>query len=107
MKKLIVGVVTVTLLIIQSTLVLGAEKVVVIPLGSNIAGSKSYVWISGNGVQPFHQSDTTIIDMMNNGGAKIYQGKIQAKKMNATRYHFRSFSRLSSDRYRTGYLLEG
>lgn len=81
MKKFIVGAVTVSLLILQYTLAVGAEKVVVVPLGSNkIAGSKSYVWISGNGVRPFHQGDSTIIDMMNNGGAKIYRGGDIGKK---------------------------
>lgn len=35
--------------------------------------AKSYVWISGNGVRPYLQSDTTRIDMDTVGGAKIYR----------------------------------
>jgi hypothetical protein len=34
----------------------------------------SYVWISGNGVRPYHQDDSTIIDMNTIGGARIYRG---------------------------------
>jgi hypothetical protein len=32
------------------------------------------LWISGNGVRPFHQSDSTIIDMNTIGGAMITRG---------------------------------
>jgi len=57
------------------------NKVVVVPLNSNnVAGSTSYIWISGNGVRPYHQSDSTIINMMNNGGAKIYRGSAPGNK---------------------------
>ncbi len=34
----------------------------------------SYLWISGNGVRPFHQSDATVIDMDTIGGAMIRAG---------------------------------
>lgn len=44
--------------------------------GSGIIQStaQSYVWISGNGVRPFHQSDSTVIDMDTKGGALVYCG---------------------------------
>jgi hypothetical protein len=34
----------------------------------------SYLWISGNGVRPFNQTDSTIINMTNYGGAEILRG---------------------------------
>lgn len=34
----------------------------------------SYLWISGNGVRPYNQNDSTIIDMNNHGGADIRRG---------------------------------
>jgi len=40
----------------------------------------SYVWISGNGVRPMYQTDTTIIDMTNYGGASIKRGGLPLKK---------------------------
>jgi len=42
--------------------------------------AQSSLWISGNGVRPYHQNDTTIIDMDTIGGAKIYSGAIVANK---------------------------
>jgi hypothetical protein len=36
--------------------------------------AKSYIWISGNGVRPWHHNDTTYIDMDTIGGAKVYPG---------------------------------
>ncbi len=44
--------------------------------GSGIIQSSalSYVWISGSGLKPYHQADSTIIDMDTIGGAKIYRG---------------------------------
>ncbi len=44
--------------------------------GSGVIQSSalSYVWISGSGVRPYHQSDTTIIDMTTIGGARVYRG---------------------------------
>ena len=36
--------------------------------------ANSYLWISGNGVRPFHQSDSTIIDMDTVGGARVTGG---------------------------------
>lgn len=38
------------------------------------SSKESYVWISGNGVRPYRQSDTTIIDMNTVGGARIMRG---------------------------------
>lgn len=38
------------------------------------SSAKSYVWISGNGVRKFHQSDPTVIDMDTTGGAKVFLG---------------------------------
>lgn len=40
----------------------------------------SYVWISGNGVRPYHQSDSTIIDMTTIGGARIIRGATSGDK---------------------------
>jgi len=38
------------------------------------SSAKSSVWISGNGVRPYHQNDGTIINMDTTGGAKILRG---------------------------------
>jgi hypothetical protein len=40
----------------------------------------SYLWISGNGVRPYHQADSTIIDMDTVGGAKITRGATAGTK---------------------------
>ena len=46
-----------------------------ISAGGRITSTEpSYVWISGNGVRPMYQTDTTIIDMTNYGGASIKRG---------------------------------
>ncbi|MCL4263910.1 MAG: hypothetical protein KJ069_11875 [Anaerolineae bacterium] len=44
--------------------------------GTGIIQSEAptYLWISGNGVRPYHQTDSTIIDMDTIGGALIYRG---------------------------------
>lgn len=44
--------------------------------GTGIIQSEAptYLWISGNGVRPYHQTDSTIINMDTIGGALIYQG---------------------------------
>jgi hypothetical protein len=42
--------------------------------------AKSYVWVSGNGVRPYHQSDSTIIDMDTTGGAMVTRGASAGKK---------------------------
>jgi hypothetical protein len=42
--------------------------------------AKSYLWISGNGVRPFHQSDSTIIDMDSVGGAFVKRGADAGRK---------------------------
>ncbi len=39
-----------------------------------VRAAQSYLWISGNGVRPFHESDSTVIDMNTNGGARVYRG---------------------------------
>ena len=44
------------------------------------SSAKSYIWISGNGVRPYHQSDSTIIDMDTTGGARIYRGATAGAK---------------------------
>ena len=36
--------------------------------------ARSYLWISGNDIRPFHESDGVIIDADTIGGAKIYRG---------------------------------
>ena len=36
--------------------------------------ANSYVWISGNGVRPYRQGDSTIIDMTTTGGARVIRG---------------------------------
>jgi hypothetical protein len=38
------------------------------------SSAKSYLWISGNGVRPYHQSDNTVIDLDSIGGAIITPG---------------------------------
>ncbi len=50
--------------------------------GSGIIQSSalSYLWISGSGVRPYRQSDSTIIDMDTVGGAKIYRGATSGDK---------------------------
>ena len=50
--------------------------------GSGIIQStaKSYIWVSGNGVRPYRQSDSTTIDMTNQGGARITQGATAGHK---------------------------
>jgi hypothetical protein len=42
--------------------------------GTIKSSAQSSIWISGNGVRPYHASDTTVIDMDTTGGAKIYPG---------------------------------
>lgn len=42
--------------------------------GAITSTAPTYLWISGNGVRPYHQSDSTTIDMNNTGGATIYRG---------------------------------
>ncbi len=44
--------------------------------GSGVIQStaKSYVWISGNGLRPQHESDSTVIDLDSIGGAKVTPG---------------------------------
>jgi hypothetical protein len=49
--------------------------------GGKLASSEpSYLWISGNGVRPFHHDDSTIIDMNTTGGAKITRGAVTGNK---------------------------
>jgi hypothetical protein len=59
-----------------------ADGVALIVDGSGIIRStaKSYLWISGNGLRPYRQSDSTIIDMDTIGGAKIYRGATAGNK---------------------------
>ncbi|RMF27082.1 MAG: hypothetical protein D6759_18355 [Chloroflexi bacterium] len=42
--------------------------------------AKSYLWISGNDIRPFHESDGVIIDADTIGGAKIYRGPNSGNK---------------------------
>ena len=42
--------------------------------GAITSTAPTYLWISGNGVRPYRQSDSTTIDMNNTGGATIYRG---------------------------------
>ena len=42
--------------------------------GTITSTAPTYLWISGNGVRPYRQSDSTTIDMNNTGGATIYRG---------------------------------
>ena len=44
------------------------------------SSAKSYLWISGNDVRPYHQSDSTVIDMDTIGGAKITRGATAGTK---------------------------
>ncbi len=42
--------------------------------------AKSYVWISGNDIRPYHEDDGTVIDADTIGGAKIYRGPSAGNK---------------------------
>jgi hypothetical protein len=42
--------------------------------------AQSYLWISGNGVRPYLQNDSTVIDMDTVGGAKITRGATAGNK---------------------------
>ena len=42
--------------------------------------AKSYVWISGNGARKFYDTDTTIINMTNFGGATVQSGAAAGNK---------------------------
>jgi hypothetical protein len=42
--------------------------------------AQSAVWVSGNGVRPYRQSDSTVIDMTNYGGARITRGAAAGNK---------------------------
>ena len=59
-----------------------SDGVAVLADGSGVIQStaKSYLWIGGNGVRPYRQSDSTIIDMDTVGGAKIYRGATAGNK---------------------------
>jgi hypothetical protein len=42
--------------------------------------ANSYIWISGNGLRPYYQSDSTIINMSNVGGAVVTRGATAGNK---------------------------
>jgi hypothetical protein len=42
--------------------------------GTIASSAPTYLWVSGSGLRPFHQSDTTVIDMDSVGGAHIKRG---------------------------------
>ncbi len=42
--------------------------------------ANSYLWISGNGARPFHQADSTVIDLDSKGGAIIRRGPDAGRK---------------------------
>lgn len=44
------------------------------------SSANSYLWISGNGVRKFRQSDSTVIDMNTIGGARITRGASSGDK---------------------------
>jgi hypothetical protein len=48
--------------------------------GSVRVRSESSLWISGNGVRPYRQSDSTVIDMNTTGGARITRGATTGNK---------------------------
>jgi hypothetical protein len=48
--------------------------------GSVRVRSESSLWISGNGVRPYRQSDSTVIDMNTTGGASITRGAMAGNK---------------------------
>ena len=56
--------------------------VAVLADGSGVIQStaKSYLWIGGNGVRPYRQSDSTVIDMDSIGGARITRGATAGNK---------------------------
>ena len=48
--------------------------------GSVRVRSESSLWVSGNGVRPYRQSDSTVIDMNTTGGASITRGATAGNK---------------------------
>jgi hypothetical protein len=48
--------------------------------GSVRVRSESSLWISGNGVRPYRQNDSTVIDMNTTGGASITRGATAGNK---------------------------
>ena len=44
------------------------------------SSADSYVWISGNGVRPFYQTDSTIINMTSIGSARVTRGATTGAK---------------------------
>jgi hypothetical protein len=48
--------------------------------GRITSSEPTYLWISGNGVRPYRQADSTIIDMNNHGGADIRRGATSGSK---------------------------
>jgi hypothetical protein len=42
--------------------------------GTIQSSALSYAWVSGNGVRPYRQADSTIINMDTVGGAQVYRG---------------------------------
>lgn len=44
------------------------------------SSADSYVWISGNGVRPFYQTDSTVINMTSIGSARITRGATAGAK---------------------------
>jgi hypothetical protein len=60
--------------------VVGGAAIAAEGTGRITSTAKSYIWISGNGVRPYHQSDSTSIDMDSVGGAKITRGATAGNK---------------------------
>lgn len=44
------------------------------------SAAPTYLWISGSGLRPFHQTDSTVIDMDTIGGAMVYRGATAGNK---------------------------
>jgi hypothetical protein len=44
------------------------------------SAAETTLWVSGSGLRPYHQSDSTIVDMDTIGGAKIFRGATAGNK---------------------------
>ncbi len=59
----------------DDTLILNVDE-----SGSIQSSALSYLWISGNGLRPYHQTDSTVIDLDSIGGAIVTPGETAVAK---------------------------
>ena len=87
-----------------------SDGVAVLADGNGVIQStaKSYLWIGGNGVRPYRQSDSTIIDMDTVGKHKnISRRNRREQERHAPHRHPGAALRAERDDLRYGYLLGG